>query len=196
MQKIYLRSNKFDRDKEHLWTLYCDTGLRIIKIQLTSLGTVSRTFAEPFEIFSYAIKIRASRIIICHNHPSGILTPSKADIDATDRVLAVGKFLNIQLLDHLVITESQYFSFFDEGLLSKIQKESVYDLSFVRQERISNDLEIYKKVVLKEVAKLYKTGKTITAISKKLDIPFENTYDLYREVENNSAISNTKKRTK
>lgn len=192
IREIFLRNSKFFRTREHLWTMYLNSGNMIIEIQLSSLGTINRTLCEPYEIFSYAIKIRSTKLILIHNHPSGILEPSDGDIDCTDRVLSTGKFLNIRLLDHLIISENAFYSFLDMDLLQKIERDSKYDLSLAHQERVSRDLADYKKVVNREVERLYNEGKTITQISKILNVEYGSIYDMYIEIENSRKSSNIK----
>ena len=75
------------------------------------------TVADPKLIFVAALKSGATGVLLAHNHPSGNLTPSQADIDLTRKIKEGGKLLEIQLLDHLIITSEGYYSFADEGLL-------------------------------------------------------------------------------
>lgn len=86
-----------------------------------SLGGVSGTVAHPKVIFQTALLCNASGIIVAHNHPSGNLTASQSDIALTKKLKEAGKVLEIQVLDHLIITgggeTNKYFSFADEGLL-------------------------------------------------------------------------------
>jgi DNA repair protein RadC len=80
-------------------------------------GTSTGTIADPKLIFVSAIKANACGIILAHNHPSGNLTASQADIALTNKLKEAGKFLEIQVLDHIIITSESYYSFADEGLL-------------------------------------------------------------------------------
>lgn len=82
-----------------------------------STGSSTGTVADPKLIFVAALKANACGIILAHNHPSGNLTPSQADIDLTKKLKEAGKFLEIQILDHIIVTTEGYFSFADEGLL-------------------------------------------------------------------------------
>lgn len=83
-----------------------------------SSGGMSATIADPKVIFSVALKAAASSIILMHNHPSGIPYPSTPDIDLTKKLVAAGRLLDINVLDHLIITpEGRFFSFADEGLI-------------------------------------------------------------------------------
>ncbi|HWA32835.1 MAG TPA: JAB domain-containing protein [Cyclobacteriaceae bacterium] len=82
-----------------------------------STGGVSGTIADPKLIFVAALKANASGIIVAHNHPSGNLLASQSDIELTRKLQGAGKFLELQLLDHLIITTEGYYSFADHGLL-------------------------------------------------------------------------------
>lgn len=89
---------------------------RVLGIFEVSSGSSTGTIADPKLIFAAAIKANACGIIVSHNHPSGNLNPSQADIDLTRKMKEGGKFLEIQLLDHLIVTTEGYYSFADEGL--------------------------------------------------------------------------------
>jgi DNA repair protein RadC len=90
---------------------------KVLGIFEASTGGVSGTVADPKLIFAAAIKGVASGIIIAHNHPSGNLQPSQADVDLTRKIKEGGRLLEIQLLDHIILTSEGYYSFADEGLL-------------------------------------------------------------------------------
>lgn len=83
MQKILLRENKIDRNREHLWTISLDNANKILNIELVSLGTINKTLIEPMEVFSVPLQKRAVKVILVHNHPSGQLRPSEPDKDIT-----------------------------------------------------------------------------------------------------------------
>jgi DNA repair protein RadC len=82
-----------------------------------SIGGISGTVADPRLIFIGALKAGASGMIVSHNHPSGNLTPSQADIQLTRKLKEGGNLLEIQLLDHIIMTSESYYSFADEGIL-------------------------------------------------------------------------------
>ncbi len=90
---------------------------KVLGIFELSTGGVSGTVADPKIIFVAALKGGASGIIVAHNHPSGNLNASQSDIDLTRKLKEAGKFLEIQLLDHVIVTTEGYFSFADEGLI-------------------------------------------------------------------------------
>jgi DNA repair protein RadC len=87
------------------------------RFQRQTIGGIFATIADVRIIFATALKCVATGLILAHNHPSGSLQPSKADRELTKKIKEVGKFLDIQLLDHLIITPEGYYSFADEAVL-------------------------------------------------------------------------------
>ncbi len=106
-----------DLPHEEFWVLLVNRAHRIIWKKRISEGGVSGTVADPKIIFKMALEELASGVIVAHNHPSGNLMASQSDIDLTKKLKEAGKFLEIQLLDHLIICGQKYLSFADEGLL-------------------------------------------------------------------------------
>ncbi len=102
---------------EEFWVLYLNNSNKIIyKYQLSS-GGITGTLVDVRILFKKALELSAVAIILCHNHPSDSLKPSKSDINLTKKIQAAGKILDIKILDHLLITEKAYFSFADSNLL-------------------------------------------------------------------------------
>jgi len=89
----------------------------VLGIYQVSKGGIAGTVVDPKLIFGVALKTVASSIILAHNHPSGNLKPSPEDIRITKKLVEAGKVLDIQVLDHLIITDIGYYSFADEALL-------------------------------------------------------------------------------
>ena len=87
---------------------------KILGIFTVSTGGVAGTVADPKVTFATALKGNASSIILAYNHPSGNLKPSEADRQLTNKLSQAGKLLDISVLDHLIITAEEYFSFADE----------------------------------------------------------------------------------
>jgi DNA repair protein RadC len=102
---------------EQFKVLLLNRSNKAIGIFEASSGSVTGTVADPKLIFASAIKANACSLIIAHNHPSGNLVASQADIALTRKIKEGGKLLEIPLLDHLIITTESYFSFADEGML-------------------------------------------------------------------------------
>ena len=82
-----------------------------------SMGGVSGTYVDPKVVFAVALKGNASGIILTHNHPSGSIRPSEADIKLTKRLVECGKLLDINVWDHIILSENSYYSFADDGMM-------------------------------------------------------------------------------
>ena len=106
-----------DAPIEEFWVLYLNQGNFVVKKEQISKGGISQTSVDVRIIMKIALEERATAIVIAHNHPSGSLKPSTADIEITQKIKEAGKILDIQLLDHLILTQKAYFSFADEGML-------------------------------------------------------------------------------
>jgi DNA repair protein RadC len=106
-----------DLPHEEFWLLILNRSNAVIKKELISRGGVAGTVVDTKIIFKTAVENLASSIIISHNHPSGNLNPSDADIKITKNIKEAGKIMDIPLFDHLIVTENGYYSFNDEGML-------------------------------------------------------------------------------
>lgn len=102
---------------EEFWVVLLNRASRVITRKRISQGGLTSTIADPRIIFKLAMSEDAPSIIVAHNHPSGNLTPSQADIDLTRKLVAAGKLLDIQVVDHLIISGNNYCSFADSGLM-------------------------------------------------------------------------------
>ena len=102
---------------EQFKILLLNRANKVLGIYDVSTGGVSGTVADPKVIFTAALKAAASNIILAHNHPSGSLKPSRADIELTKKIKEGGYLLEVVVLDHLIISNEGYYSFADEGLL-------------------------------------------------------------------------------
>jgi len=102
---------------EQFFILLLNRANNVIGMTEISSGGFSGTLVDPKVVFSIALKSCASSIILCHNHPSGNLQPSEADLSMTKRLVDAGKLLDLMVLDHIILTKHNYFSFGDEGLL-------------------------------------------------------------------------------
>jgi DNA repair protein RadC len=112
-----VKGDLIDLPHEEFWVLLLNRAHRVVKKKRVSEGGVSGTVADPKIIFKLALEELASGIILAHNHPSGNNTPSQTDIDLTKKIKESGRFLEIQLLDHIIVAGNKYFSFADEGLI-------------------------------------------------------------------------------
>jgi DNA repair protein RadC len=103
-------SDMHNLKKEYLRGLYLNIKNQIIHDEIISIGTIDQSIAHPRDIFVPAIKYHAAAMIIVHNHPSGDATPSQADISLTETIKAAGELLSIAVLDHIIVTRSDYSS--------------------------------------------------------------------------------------
>ena len=117
-QDVYDELKQFStKNQEHFLTITLDGASHIINIRTVFIGTLNQSLVHPREVYADAIADRAAGIIIAHNHPSGTLTASRADIQITNRLKEVSKLVGIELLDHVILAKNGYYSFSDEGLL-------------------------------------------------------------------------------
>ncbi len=107
-----------DLNHEEFWILLLNRANRITSRHLVSKGGQAGTIADPKIIFNIALENHAASVILTHNHPSGNLKPSHADLELTRKLRSAGQFLDIPVLDHLIITDQGFLSFADEGLLN------------------------------------------------------------------------------
>ncbi len=96
--------------KEHLRGIYLNSHSRIIHDEVLSIGTINSNVVHPREVFRPAIEYSAAAVVLAHNHPSGIVTPSQADIEITRQLISAGKLMGIHVLDHIVITKDTFVS--------------------------------------------------------------------------------------
>lgn len=106
-----------DQPVEQFWVIMLNRSNHIIKKRLISQGGVSGTVADPKIIFKSALEDLASGVILVHNHPSGNLKPSQADIQLTKKLVDAGSLLEIPVLDHIIFADAGFYSFADEGRL-------------------------------------------------------------------------------
>lgn len=106
-----------DLNHEEFWIVLLNRANKITSKHLISKGGQAGTVADPKIIFNTALQNHAAYIMLAHNHPSGNLKPSQADLDLTRKLKAAGQLLDIPILDHLIITDNGFLSFADEGIL-------------------------------------------------------------------------------
>lgn len=102
---------------ESVFVIFLDNRLNSLGWLKVSQGGISSSIVDIRLVMGTALKCLASGFIICHNHPSGSLNPSQEDKNITEKLKEAGKILDINVLDHLIITEESYFSFADEGII-------------------------------------------------------------------------------
>lgn len=106
-----------DLQHEEFWILMLNRANQVIRRENISTGGVAGTVVDAKIIFKRALDFSASYLILCHNHPSGNLRPSQADISVTKKLKEAGNVLDIKILDHLIVSDRGYFSFADEGIM-------------------------------------------------------------------------------
>ena len=106
-----------DLNVEEFHVIYLNNGNKVLKTVRIAQGGITATVVDARLIFKIAFEIYATALILVHNHPSGQLTPSRADIDLTKRIADFGKMIEINILDHLIVTSNNYFSFADQNML-------------------------------------------------------------------------------
>lgn len=126
MQQVLLREEKVDQEKEHFWMIGLANNNRLQYIELVSMGSVNAANVEPMNVFRIAVMKGSVRAVLVHNHPSGDPRPSEEDEGITDRLIQVGRILNIPVFEHLIITPKSYYSFVENGLLAKLQKSKIW----------------------------------------------------------------------
>ena len=155
MRQILLRDNEIDQNKEHFWVCGLATNSILLYIELVTLGSLRQTIVEPMDVFSWALQKRVDKIILVHNHPSGELKPTPGDLDLTDRLIQVGKIVNIPVVEHLIISVEGYYSFSRGGDIKRLEKSKKYVPGYLEVERIQKEAqrigeEIGRKEGLKE----------------------------------------------
>jgi len=104
-----------DRKQEHFLSITINGANEVLNVRVVSIGLVDRSPVHPREVFADALADRASGIIVAHNHPSGSLEPSEADLDITLQLKQAGKIMGIELLDHIIFNRNAYYSFLESG---------------------------------------------------------------------------------
>jgi DNA repair protein RadC len=116
-QEILLTENEVDQDKEHFWVMGLNTRHNVKYVELVSLGTLDNSLVEPRETFRMAILKGVKSIIVAHNHPSGIIEPSQEDLALCRRLRQAGHIIGIEVLDHVIVSKGEYYSFANAGLI-------------------------------------------------------------------------------
>lgn len=102
-----------DKKQEYFYAFYFNTKKELIDKKLLFIGTLNESVVHPREIFKEAYRLSASCIVCAHNHPSNDIMPSKADIYFTEQIIKIGKIQGIPVLDHIIIGENDYYSFYE-----------------------------------------------------------------------------------
>ncbi len=103
--------------QEYFYVLYLDTKKKLIERKLLFMGTIDKSLIHPREVFKNAYLCSASSFICLHNHPSGDVIPSKADLEVTNALVKIGKLQGIELVDHIIVSDKNYYSFYEKHLI-------------------------------------------------------------------------------
>ena len=107
----------YDKKQEYFYALYFNNKKELLAKKLLFLGTVNKSIVHPREIFKEAYLLSASSIVCIHNHPSGDTKPSKEDIYFTNNLVKIGRIQGIPVLDHIIVSNKSFYSFFANGLI-------------------------------------------------------------------------------
>lgn len=114
-----LQGKLLDLEHEEFHVIFMNRGNAVICAEQISKGGLSGTVADGKLIFHRALQLKASSLILAHNHPSGQLRPSEADLKLTRSMVSFGNYIDLKVLDHLILCDNDYFSFADEGLIQE-----------------------------------------------------------------------------
>lgn len=113
----YLQTQLKDRNYEVFAVVFLNQANKINHFEIISKGGITGTVADPRIILKKALDNNATSIVLCHNHPSGNLRPSRADEELTKKITEAAKYFDIKVVDHIIVSEEGFYSFADEGLL-------------------------------------------------------------------------------
>jgi DNA repair protein RadC len=113
----YLQTRLRDLPHEVFAVIFLNRAHRINHFEIISRGGITGTVADPRIILKKALEEEAVSLILCHNHPSGSLKPSRADQELTQKIKEAARFFDIRVIDHIIVSEMGYYSFADEGIL-------------------------------------------------------------------------------
>jgi len=114
---LYMQGRLKDQNQELFAVIFLNQSNKVNHFEIISQGGITGTVADPRIILKKALEKNAVSLILCHNHPSGSLKPSKADQELTTKIKEAAKFFDIKVLDHLIVSDEGYYSFADEGLI-------------------------------------------------------------------------------
>jgi DNA repair protein RadC len=160
LQRILQREALIDRQKEHLWVAGLDVQGRLLVLDLVSLGNDFMTAADPVAVFARPLQKDSKHIVLAHNHPRGTLKPSKADLEVTQRMVTSGKLLHCPLVDHMIITDTSFYSMRQHGLLEPME---VFDLK-----QTFDEIAVIKQLLEMKEQEMNEQRTKNTAINKQL----------------------------
>ncbi len=139
MKKILLRENKYGQEKEHFWVVGLDIDNRIIFIELISLGNFTAATVDPNDVFWLATNKRTAGVILVHNHSGENLEPSESDIEITDRLMQAAIIVKTKVLDHLIISPVDFYSFVVNGLYEVLTHSDKFKPRYAEVDRLRKE---------------------------------------------------------
>ncbi|MCT4697390.1 JAB domain-containing protein [Candidatus Cardinium sp. TP] len=147
MSTLLDQPDKPDLSRKNLWVVALDKGASLLNLELCGMGNYSAVVHAPADILSIPLQKKAFGIVLVHNDPTGDLAPSEEDIDVTDRLHQAAAIVGIKLLDHLIITESSFYDFKNNGLMDQIYKSNKYLPSHKMEQRFKKEIsDMAKKI--------------------------------------------------
>jgi DNA repair protein RadC len=113
----YLKAALKDYTYEVFAVVFLNTANKVKHFEIMSKGGINHTTVDPRMVFAKALEVQATSMVLCHNHPSGNLRPSRADEELTAKLKSAGKLMDINVVDHLIVSDEGYYSFADEGMI-------------------------------------------------------------------------------
>jgi DNA repair protein RadC len=113
----FLKASLKDHAYEVFAVVFLNRSNKVKHFEIISKGGLTHTIVDPRIVFLKALEVQATSLVLCHNHPSGNLKPSRADEEITAKLKSAGKLLDINVIDHLIVSDEGYYSFADEGMM-------------------------------------------------------------------------------
>jgi DNA repair protein RadC len=113
----FLKASLKDHAYEVFAVVFLNRSNKVKHFEIISKGGLTHTIVDPRIVFVKALEVQATSLVLCHNHPSGNLKPSRADEEITAKLKSAGKLLDINVIDHLIVSDEGYYSFADEGMM-------------------------------------------------------------------------------
>ena len=136
MLKILEREEGLGIEQEHFWVIGLALDYMLVFVELVALGTRNRFIVEPIEVFYTAVHKNVRYVILAHNNPGGTLEPSAADEDLTDQLMHAAELIKLRVIEHLVITKDDFYSFNISGTLAKLEKSKKYAVYFIEEAKL------------------------------------------------------------
>ena len=113
----FLKASLKDHPYEVFAVVFLNRSNKVKHFEIMSKGGITHTIVDPRIIFLKALEVQATSLVLCHNHPSGSLRPSRADAELTAKLKSAGQLLDIKVVDHLIVSDEGYYSFADDGMM-------------------------------------------------------------------------------